>query len=759
MEPPATLLAPELRDHWVELARIGVECSAAADAAIAAARDGDLPDAQTQLDRLFGASGALIQVLVGASLSELASMFALRERDALARYEREVLDAAQIGSFSVRLPERTIVNADENFTRLFGLQPDRLSGVSAEHYLGKDAVEVLLAQSATGKTARVAVHTKDAAGEAVTIEVVAYAKGKGSAQQLHGFVVNKTQAAKDAQQRRLLSAALESSDQLVIITDKRQRIVYGNAAFTRISGFSWSDASGKSPQILYGKETDPATRIAISEAIAGEREVHVQILNYTKSGESFWLDLSVVPVRDDAREISHWIAIGRDISAQKTQEQEIARHAMEDHLTGLINRRAAEERLRIEWNRAQRANQKFAIALVDIDRFKLVNDQYGHQVGDQALIHVSRMLAANLRGGDWLSRWGGEEFLMCFHGLDGRGALTAGERTRKLVRSRPCKLAEGELQITVSIGISVFGGESQTLETMLTEADSLLYEAKKTGRDRTLCAGLSETREANFIWEGAQIQSALMENRVRPAYQPIVDLRSGLTVGEEALARIITRGNEIIAAQNFIEAAESLHLVGAIDRVVSTEALSRTALGMENGANGQAHFINLSAQFLADPDAVADLLDQATAFPMLKKNGAQNPMVIEITERQTADISVLRKHLKPLMEAGFRLAVDDFGSGYSSFLYLASLPVDFLKIEGWMVNRIVKTARVRQLVQTIVNTAKTFDLRTVAECVEDASTAQVLCDIGVDWAQGHYFAHPATDANAGLASGASSKSN
>jgi diguanylate cyclase (GGDEF)-like protein len=488
------------------------------------------------------------------------------------------------------------------------------------------------------------------------------------------------------------------------------------------------------------------------EAIAAGREVHVQILNYRKSGEPFWLDLAIVPVRDDAGAISHWIAIGRDITKHKAQEQALARYAMEDHLTGLINRRAAEERLRIEWNRAKRDNRKFAVAIVDIDRFKLINDQYGHKVGDQALIHVSKLLSANLRGGDWLSRWGGEEFLMCFHGLDGRGALTAGERTRKLVRSRPFAHEDGELPITVSIGISVFSGDTQTLETMLTEADVLLYEAKNTGRDRTVCAGLNEVRESGFIWEGSQIQSALHESRVRPAYQPIVDLRSGQVVGEEALARIVTRSNEIITAQNFIQTAETLHLVGAIDRVVSTEALARTALSLERGRTGHAHFINLSAQFLSDAESVAELLDRSTAFAMLGKGGAGNPVVIEITERQTADIAVLRRNLKPLVDAGFRLAVDDFGSGYSSFLYLASLDVNFLKIEGWMVNRILKSARVRQLVQTIVNTAQTFHLKTVAECVEDASTAQVLCDIGVDWAQGYYFAHPAMDSGAATSS-------
>ena len=134
------------------------------------------------------------------------------------------------------------------------------------------------------------------------------------------------------------------------------------------------------------------------------------------------------------------------------------------------------------------------------------------------------------------------------------------------------------------------------------------------------------------------------------------------------------------------------------------------------------------------------LRDQALAFRMI--GGGVNPMVIEITERQTADMATLLGHLEPLLAAGFRLALDDFGSGYSSFRYLAELPVHFLKLEGWMVQSLVTQRRVRQLVETIVSTARTFGLKTVAECVENGDTAQVLCDIGVDWAQGHYFGRP-----------------
>jgi diguanylate cyclase (GGDEF)-like protein len=379
--------------------------------------------------------------------------------------------------------------------------------------------------------------------------------------------------------------------------------------------------------------------------------------------------------------------------------------------------------------------------VVDIDRFKLVNDQYGHHVGDQTLRYVAETLAGNLRGGDWMARWGGEEFLVCFHDLDTRGAMIAGERLRKLIKSKPLRLPQGEMPITVSIGIALYQPEVENIDTLLTQADSLLYEAKQSGRDKVLCMGMAGARQGGVIWEGSQVQSALHEQRIIPAFQAIVDLRTGRLVAEEALARIITRDNNVIAAGSFIQAAEALHLVSAIDRTIAGHALARGANSLQQGA-GQAHFINLSPQFLANQEEVRALLDQAQFHRLIATEKGINPMVIEITERQSAEMQKLKQGLRPLLDAGFRLALDDFGSGYSSFLYLAELPVNFLKIEGWMVSRIVRDKRVRQLVETLVNTAQRFKVLTVAECVEDAETAQVLCDIGVDWAQGYYFARP-----------------
>ncbi|MBI1395347.1 MAG: EAL domain-containing protein [Betaproteobacteria bacterium] len=729
---------PDLRRSWDELERVHGELLVVGESCLSAVRSGDEALARRCLGQVFEYSNHLIELIVGGTLRELTLAFENRERVLSERYEREFLEAAEIGRFSVSLATHTILSADENFAKLFGRTPGRLIGNDIRSILDAGSYDELVIGTLPGASARVLASALDASGP--SLEIVAYREPERAKDVLHAFAVNATAAVQDAQQRRLLSTAIDHSDQVVVITNARQEIVYVNPAFSRLTGYSREEAAGRNPRFLQGPETDPDARAALRDAIASGRQGHLEIVNYRKNGSTYWVELSVVPVRDDRGVLMHWIAIERDISDRKAQEREIERLAMEDHLTGLLNRRAAEARLAVEWSRARRDRNPFAVALVDADRFKLVNDQYGHHVGDQVLMHLARTLERNLRGGDWIARWGGEEFLMCLHGLDARGAVKAGERARNFVKSNPVPVAVGTLPVTVSIGVALYSSEIESIDQLVAEADALLYEAKHTGRDRVLVAGPGGGLRTGLIWEGSQLQSALHDSRVLPAFQAIVSLQSGAVVGEEALARIRTREEALIQAQRFIHAAEALHLVNAIDRTITRSALERTADAVERQQVLEAYFINLAAQSLADQDLVAALREQALAFRMIQ--GGINPMVIEITERQSLDMATLRAHLEPLLDVGFRLALDDFGSGYSSFRYLAELPVDFLKLEAWMVRGLVHDARTRQLVETIVSTARTFGVRTVAECVEDGATAQVLCDVGVDWAQGHYFGRP-----------------
>ena len=680
-------------------------------------------------------SDRLTTLLVDAALAELTLAVAQRERRLTEQLHHEFLDALSIGRFSLRVTDGLIVQADEAFAGFLGTEPKHLIGVPAGRFIpGQKLVEIVEQSVKSGRPGRVQVRTLGLGRERVTLDIIAFMQQAAEHDELQCMAVNVSRTDRYIAQRRLLSAAVEASNDLVLITDPSFRIEYVNQAFVNVTGYEPDEVLGRHPDFLQGRKTPGNALDRLRATMRAGRAVRAELVNYRKDGTPFWIDLSVVPVTGSDGLAEHWVSVGRDVSERKQAEQEITRLAMEDYLTGLPNRRAAEARLQLEWNRARRMRSPFALALLDIDHFKRVNDQFGHEVGDRTLRHVAQVVNTTLRGGDWVARWGGEEFLICFHGLDASGALAAGERMRKHVKAS-APAGGTEPAVTVSLGISVYRPALESPAKMLAEADGLLYEAKQAGRDRVLCIGAAEGHRGSVVWERSQVQTALQESRVVAAFQPIIDLRSGEQVGVEAFARIIAPDERVIPASEFLDAAQSLHLSAEIDQAIAEYTLSAGA-----AAGRLACFINLSPQFLASAHCIERLIERAEC--VRKAESVERRFVIEITERQGGDLAALKANLKPLVDAGFLLALDDFGSGYSSFQYLADLPIQFLKIEGWMVARAVGDSRIRQLLETIVGTAQKFRLTTVAECVEQAATASVLRDLGVDWAQGLLYGAP-----------------
>lgn len=428
---------------------------------------------------------------------------------------------------------------------------------------------------------------------------------------------------------------------------------------------------------------------------------------------------------------------------QLKQRQKLETQALTDELTGLPNRRAAELRFDEEIARAKRDGIGFSIATCDLDRFKLINDHYGHGVGDEVLQQVSRIMRQTLREGDWLARWGGEEFILFLHHSDSADAVTAAERVRLAIKDHPPKTSQGSIEITASFGIGVCQAGDESISHALSESDSCLYEAKRKGRD---CVVTSESGGTGTLWRAGMLQRALKEERIVAAYQIMVDLTTRKPVADEALARMLQPDGSVLAAGEFIEAAEGINLIHEVDRNITRHAMSRCAVNLTAGHDpGFAHFINLSPQFLARKDYVDELLDGAMQFCATCNIDfpSYKPVVFEITERQLlTDFERIRSELQPLLDFGFRLALDDFGSGYSSFLYLAELPVSFLKIEGWMVRNMTSNERVRAMVESTIVLSKKLKITTIAECIEDRETADMLRDMGVDWGQGNYFGRP-----------------
>ena len=436
--------------------------------------------------------------------------------------------------------------------------------------------------------------------------------------------------------------------------------------------------------------------------------------------------------------IADWLGNALHQSAQKDLLQRIA---LTDPLTGLANRRAAEERLQSERARTPRDGHGFALALVDLDHFKMVNDRYGHAVGDEVLKAVARRFESGLREGDWVARWGGEEFLFVLHGSTVEEAASVMERLVSQARAVPIQTSVGAISVSFSAGVAAFGVNDSEILPMLEKIDHALYRAKADGRDQVRMA-----TQSSVPWNSALLRQALTENRVRQASQVIVDLQSGLAIADEALARIETATGEMVEAKDFVDMAEGLGLMAEIDRQVIRDVMQRCVTRMDQGgATDFAHFVNVSPQFLARRDLVEEMLENAMGYcqtcnVML---GPVKPIVLELTERQRiVSLEKLRADLQPFIDFGFRLALDDFGSGYSSYLYLAHLPVSFLKIEGWLVSHMRQDRKVAGIVESLANFARKEGMLTVAEHVEDAETARILADMGVDYGQGWHFGRP-----------------
>lgn len=412
-----------------------------------------------------------------------------------------------------------------------------------------------------------------------------------------------------------------------------------------------------------------------------------------------------------------------------------------DSLTGLYDRATFRALLDAEHHRSTRHKRPFGLILFDVDRFKVVNYGYGEQFGDALLRGLPDVAGGILQSTDLLSRWGGQEFLCLLPDSGKTRTEEVAETIRKAIEAANLSSSEIGLRVTASFATANYPEDGDTIDRLLAALGAALHQAKAGGRNRVVAAN---SVKAQLYGLGRSMSQALREGRMVPAYQPIVDLKTDKVVAEEALARIVTPGQQAIPASAFIDAARELQLSYEIDRTIILQTFARCVSGLQHHQS-LAHFVNISANLLCHPEVVTELLEEArrTCTSCADLIGPVKPLVIEVTERELIyDIETARRLLKPFIDFGLRLALDDFGSGYSSFTYLADLPFSFLKIEGALIRRL-RAPRVRAIVQGIQRTAAELGITTLAEFIEDAETAAIVRDLGIDWGQGYYFGKPA----------------
>ncbi len=420
----------------------------------------------------------------------------------------------------------------------------------------------------------------------------------------------------------------------------------------------------------------------------------------------------------------------------RSELDEIRHMALHDALTGLPNRLLLEDRTEMAIAHARRTGDKVAMLFLDVDNFKQVNDIHGHKAGDRLLIKLSKILHSNLRQGDTLARWGGDEFVVLLPDLV--STADACEVAEKFMNAIRHEVDDGRLDnsATLSIGIALFPDDADNCETLLVQADKALFFSKSQGRNNIqLFSDLRAAKTGFWDFELTARFAAIVRQRlIQVHYQPLIDARSGKPICVEALARWNDSKNGWVSPGIFIPMAENLGLIHEVGQQVLERALED--FGQCPAKSIVRLAINLSGRQLLAKDFVPNL-ERLLARHQLGRESLK----LEITESVALGSGEAQKRLRELSEAGFYISLDDFGTGFSSLSLLHEIPVDELKIDISFV-RNLKTREGRAMVKAIIDIAKALDLELVGEGVEDKKSADTLRAMGVTTLQGYYFCRP-----------------
>jgi diguanylate cyclase (GGDEF)-like protein/PAS domain S-box-containing protein len=544
---------------------------------------------------------------------------------------------------------------------------------------------------------------------------------------------------------RLTAAAVASLNEMVIIAravpvpGAEQPIEFVNDALLRRTGYSRDDMLGRSTRMLHGPDTDPAEVARVVQAMISGSSVTAELLNYTRSGEPYWVEMELTPFAGEDGVNTHWVLVGRDVTERRKAADAIHRLAFYDVLTGLPNRRLLMDRLQALLD-AGSAAPHAAVMFIDLDHFKNINDARGHATGD-LLLHAAAQRLSQLAGpDDTVARLGGDEFVMLLAGPAGNdaagGALAVAARVRAAL-AQPFDIGGQSYQSTASIGVTLLPRAGQTVDDLLREADIAMYRAKAGGRDGV--ALFEDTMRAEVEHRLAierDLGQALVKGELQMHVQLQVD-RDERPVGAELLMRWRRADGTSVPPDVFIPAAEASGLIVKLGYWALRQACLAW-LRLSAAGHALPLSVNVSPSQFREPDFVTQVR------AILHETGAPAAQLIfEVTEGlliENLDDTIARMH--ELARLGIRFSIDDFGTGYSNLAYLKRMPLYELKIDRSFIHDTPGDANGTAIVQSILAMAAHLGLRVVAEGVETQDQAAFLAAHGGPGMQGYLFARP-----------------
>lgn len=476
---------------------------------------------------------------------------------------------------------------------------------------------------------------------------------------------------------------------------------------------------------------------AIQHAFSTRKEYMVECRINTQRNDVIWTESKINPITDEEGNVTKLLLVTRDVTDRKQSEETIHHLAYHDALTDLPNRRMYVQQLSKEMMQAKRFQSNLAVLFLDMDRFKDVNDSFGHDVGDMLLIEASKRLQACLKPGDVVARLGGDEFTIMQNHLQDRSEASALAEQIMNQLQRPFELEGHVFNVSCSIGIALYPQDGDNPEDLLKRADTALYTVKSRGKNGY--DFFDPTMEAKSL------ERILMENEMRKAieqeqfqiyYQPKIDIVTSAMTGMEALVRWVHPELGIIPPNRFIPIAEETGMILALGEWILKQACKQNKIWHDQGYTLKVS-VNLSARQIYQKDLVEMIKDI-----LRETNLSPDWLELEITESIFVKMEEATAVLQQIRDIGIQISIDDFGTGYSSFSYIKSLPVDTIKIDASFIRDIHHNQESQAIVKAIVTIAQSLNMNVIAEGIELHDQVAALKENGCDHGQGYLFSKP-----------------
>jgi diguanylate cyclase (GGDEF)-like protein/PAS domain S-box-containing protein len=538
---------------------------------------------------------------------------------------------------------------------------------------------------------------------------------------------------------RLASEVFNNSQEGIMVTDAQNRILTVNKAFTTITGYGEGEVIGRLPQFLSSGRHDKNFYTELWTTLLKAGGWKGELWNRCKNGVIIpnWYSINVL--RNSSGEIINFVAVFSDITERKEAESRIEFLAHHDALTRLPNRVLLQDRFSLAKSTALRSGSKIAILFIDLDNFKHINDNWGHQAGDQFLVKTVERLKREVRDSDTICRQGGDEFIIMLTAVPDLEIVNRVAESILRSLSEVTSIDGHAVGVSASLGISLFPDDGLDFEDLLGHADAAMYEAKSSGKNA--CRFFTEQMNRAAIEHAmlqAQLRNALINQEFELYYQPQISFSSGQLTGVESLIRWNHPEQGLISPLTFIPLAEECGLIVPLGEWVLQEATRQGREWVDAGIQGLTVGVNISGvQFnRSDFFETVERTLQKTGFP-------PHLLDLELTESVLLkDLDTAFVTIQQLKNLGIKLSIDDFGTGYSSLSYLKKINVDKLKIDQSFVRDICEDPDDVAIVRAIIQLGNALNLRVIAEGVETEEQAQLLKDDGCDEAQGYLYGRP-----------------